>query len=81
VARGRVVQTNFHDYPLLRLHETPVIETTILPPFDSQARWGGVGETGVPPLAPAFVNAIHAATGQRIRTLPMKHHRLRPKTA
>jgi len=81
VARGRVAQTNFHDYPLLRMHETPVIETTILPPFDSQARWGGVGETGVPPLAPAFVNAIHAATGQRIRTLPMKHHRLRPKTA
>jgi len=80
VAQGRVEQTSFVDYPLLRMNETPRIETTILAPVDPDtARWGGVGETGVPPLAPALVNAVYAATGQRIRSLPMKNHKLRPR--
>jgi isoquinoline 1-oxidoreductase beta subunit len=78
--KGRVDQSNFHDCPLLRLHDTPLIETTILPPFDPDStRWGGIGEAGVAPLAPALVNALFSATGQRIRSLPLKNHTLKPK--
>ena len=75
VTDGRVDQSNFHDYPLLRIPETPRIETHLMP---SSERWGGVGETGLPPLAPALVNAVFAATGQRVRTLPLKRQTLRP---
>jgi len=79
VSDGRVDQSNFHDYPLLRIHETPRIETHLMPSGERWgARWGGVGETGLPPLAPALVNAVFAATGQRIRTLPLTRHTLRP---
>jgi isoquinoline 1-oxidoreductase subunit beta len=66
--RGRVQQTNFADYPILRINEMPKIEVHILP---SDGRPLGVGESGVPPLAPALANAIFAATGQRIRRLPL----------
>lgn len=66
--RGRVQQTNFADYPILRINEMPQIEVHILP---SDGRPLGVGESGVPPLAPALANAIFAATGQRIRRLPL----------
>jgi isoquinoline 1-oxidoreductase subunit beta len=70
---GRVEQTNFHDYPMLRLAEMPQVETVIVPGDG----WGGVGETAVPPLAPALCNAIFAGTGKRIRSLPLKKHDLR----
>jgi isoquinoline 1-oxidoreductase beta subunit len=70
---GGVEQANFHDYPMLRLADMPRVETVIVP----GAGWGGVGETAVPPLAPALCNAIFAATGKRIRSLPLKNHDLR----
>jgi isoquinoline 1-oxidoreductase beta subunit len=70
---GRVEQANFHDYPMLRLAEMPQVETVIVPGDG----WGGVGETAVPPLAPALCNAIFAGTGKRIRSLPLKNHDLR----
>ena len=76
---ARVEQSNFHDYPLLRIHEAPRIETYLVPSGgDADVRWGGVGESGLPPLAPAMVNALFAATGQRIRSLPLKQYTLRP---
>ncbi|HEX7812436.1 MAG TPA: molybdopterin cofactor-binding domain-containing protein [Burkholderiales bacterium] len=68
---GRVQQNNFHDYPVLRIGQgamnvhTHIIENSIEVPSS------GVGEPGVPPFAPAFINAIHAATGKRIRNLPL----------
>jgi len=71
---GRVEQANFHDYPMLRLAEMPRVETIIVA---SGGFWGGVGETAVPPLAPALCNAIFSATGKRIRSLPLKNHDLR----
>lgn len=73
IDKGRVAQSNFHDYPALRIHEVPTIETHILP---STAAPGGVGEIGTPPVAPAVVNAIFAATGRRIRSLPLSRHGL-----
>ncbi len=66
---GRVQQTNFHSFPSLRMHECPVIETHIVP---STADPTGVGEPGVPPIAPALCNAIAHASGIRIRTLPVE---------
>ena len=71
---GRVQQRNFHDYPMLRMHEMPVVETHIMP---STAKMGGIGETGVPPIAPAVANAVFAATGKRIRRLPIRAEDLR----
>ncbi len=64
---GRVEQSNFHDYPLLRISQMPQVEVHIVP---SQAAPTGVGEPGVPPLAPAVANALFAATGKRLRKLP-----------
>jgi isoquinoline 1-oxidoreductase beta subunit len=66
---GRVEQSNFHDYPLLRLHEMPQVETHIV---QSVEKSGGVGETAVPPIAPAVANAVFAATGKRLRRLPLR---------
>jgi isoquinoline 1-oxidoreductase subunit beta len=66
--KGRVQQSNFHDYKMLRINEMPVVEVHIIP---STAPAGGVGEPGVPPLAPAVCNAIFAGTGKRIRKLPI----------
>ena len=74
VDRGRVQQTNFHTYPMLRISETPVIETHIL---DSGQPPGGLGEPGVPTVAPAVCNAIFAATGKRIRRLPIDRDALK----
>ncbi|KIL98163.1 Isoquinoline 1-oxidoreductase beta subunit [Paramagnetospirillum magnetotacticum MS-1] len=65
---GRAEQSNFHDYRCLRMNEMPVVEVHIVP---SVAPPTGVGEPGVPPLAPALANAIFAATGKRVRKLPM----------
>jgi isoquinoline 1-oxidoreductase beta subunit len=67
--KGHVKQRNFHDYPMVRMNEMPVVETHIVP---STEKMGGVGEPGVPPIAPAVCNAIFAATGKRIRRLPIK---------
>jgi len=66
---GRVVQGNFDDQPLLRIDELPVIEVHLVA---SREPPGGVGEPGVPPLAPALANAVFAATGQRLRSLPLR---------
>ena len=68
VANGRVQQGNFDDYPLLRMDEMPAIEVHIV---RSKEKPGGIGETAVPPAAPALTNAIFAATGKRIRRLPI----------
>jgi len=67
--KGRVQQSNFHDYPLLRIADAPVVETHIV---DSGEAPGGLGEPGVPPVAPSICNAVFAATGKRIRTLPIR---------
>jgi isoquinoline 1-oxidoreductase subunit beta len=74
IKQGEVEQSNFHDYAMLRLAEMPRVETIIV---TSDGFWGGVGETPVPPLAPALCNAIFSATGKRIRSLPLKNHDLR----
>lgn len=67
--KGRVKQRNFNDYPMLRMNEMPVVEVHIVP---STNKMGGVGEVAVPPLAPAVANALFAATGKRIRRLPIR---------
>jgi isoquinoline 1-oxidoreductase beta subunit len=78
IAEGRVQQSNFHDYPMLRMADMPRVETVMVPNRDSSGNvWGGVGEPPVAPLAPALCNAIFAATGRRIRSLPLKNHDLR----
>jgi isoquinoline 1-oxidoreductase beta subunit len=66
---GRVEQSNFHDYRPLRINEMPKVDVHIVP---SNEKPTGVGEPGVPPLASAVANAIAAATGKRLRTLPLK---------
>ena len=66
---GSVVQGNFRDYPLITLAETPEIQVHIL---ESDEPPGGVGEPGVPPVAPAVANAVFAATGTRLRHLPLR---------
>jgi isoquinoline 1-oxidoreductase beta subunit len=66
---GRVEQSNFHDYRPLRINEMPRVEVYIVP---SSEKPTGVGEPGVPPIAPAVANALAAATGQRVRNLPLK---------
>ena len=70
---GAAEQTNFDTYEMLRLADAPRVETVIVP---SGGFWGGVGEPPVPPLAPALCNAIFAATGKRVRSLPLKNHEL-----
>lgn len=71
-ANGRPMQTNFHQHQLLRLHQAPrVIHVHAVGAEDHALPIGGVGEPGVPPVAPALLNAIFAATGRRIRTLPV----------
>jgi isoquinoline 1-oxidoreductase subunit beta len=67
--KGRVKQRNFHDYPLLRMNEMPAVEAHIVP---SNEKMGGVGEPGVPTVAPAVANAIFAACGKRLRRLPIR---------
>ena len=62
-------QSNFHDYPALRMDACPVIETHIVPSAEHPE---GMGEPGTPPVAPALASALFALTGQRIRSLPLK---------
>ena len=66
---GRVKQSNFHDYRMLRMNECPDIEVALI--NSGPVPIGGAGEPGVPPIAPAFTNAIFAATGKRVRDLPV----------
>lgn len=73
-ADGAVVQSNYDDYPVPRIEQTPRVLNTYL--LDSDAPPSGVGETGTPPIAPALCNAIFAATGKRVRDLPLRKHDL-----
>ncbi|MDE0731152.1 MAG: molybdopterin-dependent oxidoreductase, partial [Longimicrobiales bacterium] len=66
---GRVVQSNFHDYQMLRMRDAPDVEVILVP---SQEAPGGVGEPGTPPIAPAVTNALFSLTGLRIRELPIQ---------
>ena len=68
VRSGRVEQSNFHDYPMLRIDEMPSVDVHIVPSDETP---GGIGEPGVPPIRPAVSNAVFALTGQRIRRLPI----------
>jgi isoquinoline 1-oxidoreductase beta subunit len=70
VKDGRVEQSNFHDHRLLKLAEMPPIEVLLAP---SGGFWGGVGEAGVAVVGPAVANALFAATGERVRSLPLKN--------
>lgn len=74
VKNGRVVESNFHDFPLPRISEMPKVETVLVP---TGGFWGGHGEPAILPLAPAVCNAVFSATGKRIRSLPLSHHDLR----
>lgn len=66
---GKVKQSNFYDYKMLRMNEMPKVEVYIM---DSKEKMGGVGEPGVPPVAPAVMNALFTLTGKRVRTLPLR---------
>ena len=69
IESGRVAESNFHDYPMLRMNEAPEVEVVLAPSGDAP---GGVGEPGLPPLAPAVTNALFALTGQLVRELPIQ---------
>jgi isoquinoline 1-oxidoreductase beta subunit len=74
VAAGRIEQENFDTYPVMRMAEMPAVEAILMP---SGGFWGGVGEPTIAVAAPAVLNAIFAATGKRVRQLPLKHADLR----
>jgi isoquinoline 1-oxidoreductase subunit beta len=67
--QGRVVESNFHDYRILRFHEMPRVDVHIV---ESREKSGGAGEPGTPPIAPAVANAVFALTGKRLRRLPLR---------
>jgi len=73
---GKVKQRNFHDYRMVRMNEMPVVEVHIM---DSKEKMGGVGEPGVPPVAPAVMNALFTLTGKRVRRLPLQPDDLKKK--
>ena len=70
IEAGRVVQSNFHDYEIVRMDDAPEIHVTLI---NSGAKMGGGGEPGTPPIAPALANAIFNATGKRLRSLPLAY--------
>jgi len=74
IAGGAVEQANFDNYQMVRLADAPRIETHLA--LSGGSKWGGIGEPGTPPIAPAICNAIYAATGKRIRSLPIKNQDL-----
>ena len=67
--RGRIVQSNFNDYAMIRMNEAPPIEVYLVPSAEEPS---GIGEPTVPVIAPAICNAIFAATGKRLRRLPLR---------
>ncbi len=69
VEKGRVIQSNFHDYPMLRINEVPAMEIHVV---NSPESPGGTGEIGTAVIAPALTNAVFAATGKRVRRLPLE---------
>ena len=73
IDKGRVVETNFDTYQVMKLAQMPKVETVLVP---SGGFWGGVGEPTIAVAPPAVLNAIFAATGKRVRTLPLTHHDL-----
>jgi len=75
IENGAVAQSNFHDYSALRMDRMPVVETHII---NSEYHWGGAGEPGTPGIAPALANAIYAASGIRVRELPVSRYELGP---
>jgi isoquinoline 1-oxidoreductase beta subunit len=74
VKDGRVVESNFHDFPLPRITEMPKVETVFVP---TGGFWGGHGEPGALNVMPAVLNAVFAASGKRVRTLPLKDNDVR----
>lgn len=74
--KGKVKQSNFNDYKMLRINEMPQVDVHIL---DSKEKMGGVGEPGVPPVAPAVMNALFMLTGKRVRNLPLRPDDLKKK--
>jgi isoquinoline 1-oxidoreductase beta subunit len=73
VENGRMASQNFNTYEIMRLAEMPKVETVIVPTFDF---WGGVGEPTICVVTPSVLNAIHAATGKPVRSLPLKNVKL-----
>jgi len=73
ISKGRATERNFDTYPVLKLAEMPKVETVIVPTHDF---WGGVGEPTICVVTPSVLNAIHAATGKPVRSLPLKHVKL-----
>jgi isoquinoline 1-oxidoreductase beta subunit len=73
VKDGRMQELNFHNYPVLRLAEMPKVETVIVPSYDF---WGGVGEPTICVVTPSVLNAIFAATGKPVRSLPLRNLKL-----
>jgi isoquinoline 1-oxidoreductase beta subunit len=76
IERGAVLESNFHDYKVLRMEEMPKVEVYIVP---NRSEPTGAGEPGVPPLAPAVANAVYRLSGQRVRRLPFARQQLKAK--
>ena len=74
VKDGRIEQNNFHTYPVVKMADMPPVESNVMPSGDF---WGGVGEPTIAVAAPDVLNAIFAATGKRIRDLPLSKHSLK----
>src|SRR5262249_14734659 len=74
IHNGAVQQGNFDEYEVMRMADAPRIETYLA--LSGGSKWGGIGEPGTPPAAPALANAIFDATGTRVRSLPIKNARL-----
>ena len=74
VKDGRIAQSNFHDYPSMRIAQMPKVETIVMPTGGTV--WGGIGEPTICVAAPAVLNAFYKATGKRIRSVPAKNHNI-----
>ena len=72
--KGRVAESNFDNYQMLRINSMPEVETYLA--LSGGDKWGGIGEPSVPTIAPAVCNAIFKITGKRIRSLPLSNHDL-----